>query len=73
VAKNPKGPKAQEQGDTKVVSFAVRIGYDMPSGHTMRDHFQVDLIPRGGEIQFHRLPDYGGKTIVGLRSFLLPG
>jgi hypothetical protein len=64
---------ASDQGDSGVVSLAVRIGYDMPSGHTMRDHFQVDLIRRSGDIQFHRVPDYGGKTIVGMRNFLLPG
>jgi len=62
-----------EQTDSKVVSLTVRIGYDMPSGHTMRDHFQVDLIRRDGEIRFYRAPDYGGKAIVGMRNFLLPG
>jgi hypothetical protein len=64
---------APDQGNSQVVSLAVRIGYDMPSGHTMRDYFQVDLIRRGGEIQFYRVPDYGGKAIVGMRNFLLPG
>jgi hypothetical protein len=43
-----------EQEDSQVVSLAVRIGYDMPSGHTMRDYCQVDLIRRGNEIQFAR-------------------
>lgn len=61
-----------DQGDSQVVSLAVRIGYDMPSGHTMQDHFQIDLIRRGGEIQFYRVPDYGGKAILGMRNFLLP-
>jgi hypothetical protein len=61
-----------DQGDSEVVSFTVRFGYDMPSGHTMQDNLRLNLIRRGGQIQFYRVPDYGGKTIVGMRNFLLP-
>jgi hypothetical protein len=35
-----------------------------------RDHFEVNLIRIGEDIQFLRLPDYGGKTIVGMKQFL---
>jgi hypothetical protein len=38
----------------------------------MRDHFTIELIRRGAEIQFYRAPDYGGKSIVHMRNFLLP-
>jgi hypothetical protein len=51
----------------------LQLGYTLPSGHVMRDHFDIEMIRVMGAIQLTRLPDYGGKTIVGMRNHLRSG
>jgi hypothetical protein len=60
----------ERAGGEQRIMCHLQFGYSIPSGHMMRDHFNIDVVRRGQDIHLVRLPDYGGKTIIGRKQYL---